>query len=159
MEEIIYEVVIGAIILGVIMLVIVLFRSSVGTIKESVNEQAQLEDTADYDMIGVDNGIYSGSKIQEAYAYGEVAQIGFDVIVVNKGGTKRRVTDATNIAVEYPSSKRYKLKVDYLSKSYRKLATVGNTVNQTNHIAIDSADVCQRGDQGVAEIRFTFTEQ
>lgn len=148
MEEIIYEVVVGAIILGVILVVITLFRSSVGTIKESVNEQSRIEDTADYDMIGIENGIYSGSKIQEAFAYSEVASMGIDVVVV-KGSDRNRVSSNID-ANSYPSNERYKLHIDYLAQSYKRKGVQEPFAEK---------DVLQRGDQGIVEMRFTFTKQ
>lgn len=151
MEEIVYEVIVGAIILAVIAVVIVLFRSGVGSVRETVEQQAEIENITDYDMVGTDGGIYNGTKIQEAYAYSQVSPIGFYVFVKNSASSTGLVAiDTAAKAASYPQSNRYKLEVQYLNTSKK--------FNATN-LAPGSAELGNRGDQNIVEIRFIYVKQ
>ena len=68
---------------GIIILVISVFRNSAGTIRDQVEYQVQLEDVTALDTIGINGGVYNGTKIQEAYNYSMVASEGLQVWVKN----------------------------------------------------------------------------
>lgn len=145
MEEIIYEVIVGAIILGVILVVIAMFRNGVGSIRDTVKSQADLEMTNEYEMLCQTGAVYSGSKVQEAYSYSQIASDDMQIWVVN-GSTKTLVTSEAQASSLAPSGNRYKVEVVFLTRP------------QSNFV-YDADTVTEYSAGNYAQVRFTFTRQ
>lgn len=146
MEDIVYEIVGGAIILGIILVVITVFRNSAGTIRDQVTTQAQIEDTSIVDTIGIEGGQYSIEKVREAWNYSKVADSTFQVEIKNGSKSKLITKDADLNTYLNDTATRYTLDVLYLSE---------NTTN--GYTSISAKEKARtKSDQGTVAIRFYF---
>lgn len=116
MEEIVYEVIGGAIILGIILLVIGVFRTGTGTIRDSVRQQADADDIRMEELVGVHGGTYAYTKIHEAISYSQVANTPMEVWVQD-GGNMRQITEWKSDDETRYGGNHYKLHVGYYEEA------------------------------------------
>lgn len=148
MEEIVYEVIGGAIILGIILLVIGVFRQGTTTIRDSVKTQADADDIRMEELVGVSGGTYSGAKIKEAYSYAAVSNEYIEVWVKNGGNINHVLNDAT--AENYlQSGNQYQLQIGYYDE-----------VDKTTPVLTDAhfKPEAKQSDT-IAMIRFVFVKK
>lgn len=78
MEDIVYEIIGGALILGIILVVILVFRNGSDAVKEAANSQMQ-SDVKIEQTLAVEGAVYSSSKIKEVISYSAFADIKTEV--------------------------------------------------------------------------------
>ena len=136
MENVVYEIVVGAIILGVVFGIVMLSRQSQSAIKEGVQQQSMIENVNFEETIGITGGIYSASKIKEAYRYSKISDITINV-VVKKGAIETTMSNENDITKLVNEGGNYKLEIKYFSNSTETI----------------------RDDKNITSIGFYFTKQ
>ena len=126
MEDIVYEIIGGALILGIILVVILVFRNGSDAVKEAANSQMQ-SDVKIEQTIGVEGAVYGPSKIAEAIKYSAVADIKTEVCIQSTSGSIT-VQNASFNPNTYPNRK-YKLDIQYYSSN---TVTSANLLPDTN---------------------------
>lgn len=152
MEEIVYEIVGGALILGIVLLVIVVFRQSAGTIKDTVRHEAEMQDLTAIDTIGVDGGSYDGTKVQEAYSYSLLSDRSCLVYVLDGSSYKLIKDDATCNTYKNRNLK-YTLTIKYLNRALTNSEKSGFGATTTNSISVG------KNDPNIAQIIFIFKKK
>lgn len=147
MEEIVYEVVGGAIILGIILLVIGVFRTGTGTIRDSVKQQAQADNIRMEELVGVHGGTYTHSKIKEAISYADIADMPIEVWVQN-GGNKRHITTWQDSDEVTYGGNHYQLHVGYYDEKDTGVPNIDD-----NHFTIEA----KQSDK-IVLIRFVYVK-
>lgn len=148
MEEIVYEVIGGAIILGIILLVIGVFRQGTTTIRESVKQQADADDVRMEELVGVTGGTYSGAKIKEAYNYASVSTEYMEVWVKN-GGNMVHVLNQSTAESYLNDGQKYQLQIGYYDEN-----TTATPVLTDDHFKMEA-----KQSDSIVMIRFVFVKQ
>jgi len=138
MEDIVYEVFGGALILGIILVVIVLFRNSTNVIQEATISQNDLDSTSIEDTIGYDGGVYNSHKVREAIKYSDVNADFYNVYLRNSDSANYEKPENDNEVSENAS---YNLKVRYYAKKVDNSQEVENGTSDNKPLVKGNPDI------------------
>ena len=153
MDSIVHEIVVGALIMGLVLSVIIIFRQSMDTVKEGNSQQNKIENINSVSMIGVNGGIYPAAKIKEALTYADIADMDVGVVVQESPGNSKRLTDV-NTDKDYLNQliyvgANYLLEIDYYNEKYEIMKASGTIPDH----------LCSSNDLNVKYVEFYFVRQ